>query len=207
MRLLNTRMLIGMTVIFIGCIVSGIFLSHQFISPSLCRNLSCVSIPGISSYRLKEMYTDTEAAYRALYASGTRYIRIEAQPTNAADAQKQLDASIIRMKALFEKAPAPYPGDISDTIVCDPSFAPRYETVKLPDGTNARYFVGYLNNRMTFGSCSQNQAVYKGIMMFMYCPANSLTLRVELIAPTKEFTAHEQEITQQMITMLCGKSN
>ncbi len=122
-----------------------------------------------------------------------------------ATATDNLDASVLRMKALFEKAPAPYPGDISDAIVCDAAFVPSYKTAELADGTTVRYFIGYLNNRMTFGSCSQNQAVYKGIMAFFYCPASSMTLRLEFIAPTKDFEDHETALTQQFLATRCGK--
>lgn len=169
---------------------------------SLCTSLSCIRIPGASSYRLNELYTDTPTVYRALYTSGQRYIRIEAKHNDAIGAEQELDASVVGMKALFAKAPAPYPGDISDAIVCDPSFVPTYHVINGKDGP-IRYFVGYLNNRMTFGSCSQSQAVYKGIMAFTYCKKEAMTIRTELIAETSDFTKNQSAITKQIETMSC----
>lgn len=194
-----------------GIIASAIFVSlgiyiWKTITPrSLCSELSCVVIPGGSTYRLKEIYTDTQTVYRSLYSSGNRFIRIEAQHTDPIQGAANLDASVLRMKALFEKAPAPYPGDISDAIVCDPAFAPIYRTATLSDNTLMRYFTGYLNNRMTFGSCSQDQAVYKGIMAFMYCPTKQLTIRIELIAPIHDFLSNEEAFQKQILALRCEK--
>lgn len=171
--------------------------------PSLCNNLSCIHIQNSSSYHLQETYADTTTAYRALYTSNDGHIRISVQKANARDAKKYLDASVLRMKALFEKAPAPYPGDISDAIVCDPLLEPRYQTITTAQGV-IQYFIGYLNNRLTFGSCSKDQAVYKGIMAFTFCPAHSLNIQIERILPVAEFTAREDAITTQFLSFTCA---
>jgi len=195
--------------VVIACIAvaigAGILMWRLFLPRSLCGELSCIQLSGQTAYRLNQIYTDSPETYRALYAAGNRYIRIDTQRSNPTEAATELDASVLRMKALFEKAPAPYPGDISDAIVCDPAFTPSYDVAKLADGTDVQYFIGYLNDRMTFGSCSQDQAVYKGLMAFLYCPAAKLTLRIEFIAPAKEFMAHVTEIMQQFHSMRCGK--
>lgn len=194
-------------IVFIGvAAVAGaaFFFWKSVQAQGLCGNLRCLGMPGISAYTLTETYTDTASVYRALYTAGKRFIRIEAKKSEPNDARRDINASVTRMKALFEKAPAPYPGDISDSVVCDPAYVPSYHTEKRADGT-LTYFVGYLNDRLTFGSCSGQNAQYRGIMAFTYCTREQLSLRVELIAPTGDFNSHEKDITESIRTIRCGR--
>ncbi|MFZ5535742.1 MAG: hypothetical protein ACOY3M_06345 [Patescibacteria group bacterium] len=179
----------------------AIFARDRFISPvSLCENLTCITIPNRTIFHLKEEYADTADTYRALYESPSSLLRIEAKKTLKQQADQELDGAVSRMKALFEKAPAPYPGEISDAIVCDDRYIPRYT-----EANGIRYFTGFLNNRLTFGSCSQDQAVYRGIMGFLYCPKSSLLIKLELIAETQEFTSHEKEFTDRINALSCNE--
>jgi len=103
------------------------------------------------------------------------------------------------MKALFEEAPAPYPVDVSDSVVCDPSFAPVFQT-----NDTLAYFVGYLNNRMTFGSCSKDQAVYRGVLAFLHCPQRESVLQIELIIPKEKYTEKGSVLTEQFLSLRCA---
>jgi hypothetical protein len=160
----------------------------------------------ISSFTRTDTYTDTPSVYRALYTDKNTYVRIEAQKIPAIDAEARISTDVTRMKALFEKAPAPYPGDISDAIVCDPKYVPVYREMATSDG-KLRYFTGYINNRLTFGSCSQNEATYRGFMAFMYCKKTSLSVRVELMVPADIFTKHEDAFTKQILSLRCGSDD
>lgn len=186
---------------FIG--VALMIAAWLFRSPrSLCRNLSCIEIPHRNTYLLKETYADTPDVYRALFISQTNHLRIEARHVVSQEAETSLNASVIRMKALFEKAPAPYPGDISDAVVCDPTFVPTYHEITNKSGT-IKYFEGYLNDRMVFGSCSDTESTYRGLMAFIICPSSALTIRAELIAPTAVFTKQQKEFTRQIEALSC----
>ncbi len=171
---------------------------------SLCNTLSCIQMDDSSRFRNKDTYSDTQSTYRALFEHNGRFLRIDAQRTAQNSAGQERDAAVTKIKAMFEKAPAPYPGEISDAIVCDPAFVPTYEEIG-PDKARISLFVGYLNNRMTFGSCSQSQAVYRGALALMHCAEQSLLLRVELIAKTDDFVIHEKELMNQIRSLRCGK--
>lgn len=173
-------------------------------SVSLCHNLRCLLMTNAGGYTPEEIYSDTKEVYRALYKNNNRYIRIEARVVDPSQKDAELQAATSRMRALFEKAPAPYPGEISDAIVCDPAFIP---VVKEYKNTNISltYFTGYLNNRMTFGSCSLDQAVYKGIAAYTYCSADNLFVSLELFAPTKEFDANSPALEDQIRSLRCPK--
>ncbi len=202
-RTINRALIVG--IVLLLCAVS-LYIWYHTQQLSLCGNLSCVRFPESQSYHLSDIYTDTPTTYRGLYASGNKFIRIEAVKSDAMTAKEDLDASVMRMQAMFEKAPAPYPGDISDSVVCDPAFIPSYRTAKIADGTPVQYFIGFLNNRMIFGSCSKDQAVYRGVMMFLYCKNTSLSIRLEFIAPTNEFTSNESALLRQVMNMRCDGS-
>ncbi len=171
---------------------------------TVCESLSCIRMKNISGFQEKDIYSNTEQTYRALYTQANRFIRIEVQHATPGSAQEELDAAVTKVKAMYEKAPAPYPGEISDAIVCDPRFIPTYEEIN-QDSRRTALFTGYLNNRMTFGSCSQDQAVYRGILALTYCPKRSLLIRLELIAPTADFDSNENELMGQMRTLACAK--
>lgn len=175
-------------------------------TPHICTNLSCIQMQNISTFSRADTYTDTPSVYRALYTDKDVFLRIEAQKIPATDAESLISTDITRMKALFEKAPAPYPGDISDAIICDPKYVPVYRETTTPDG-QLRYFTGYMNNRLTFGSCSQSEATYRGFMGFVYCKKTSLSIRVELMAPIDTFTKHEDTFTKQLLSLRCGSDD
>lgn len=185
-----------------ACGIAGI-LVWKSRPASLCGKLRCIRMDTLSSFVKQDLYSDTENTYRALFTSGRRFLRIEAQKTAPLASDAELNAAITKVKAMYEKAPAPYPGEISDAIICDPSFIPTYEEIK-QDDTKTAIFVGYLNNRMTFGSCSQDQAVYRGILALTYCRKQSLLLRLELIAPTDTFRENENELMNQIRSLRCA---
>jgi len=160
----------------------------------------------MTGYQPKEIYTDSPATYRALYSKDDRLFRIEVQKVNPDEAQKELAAGVIRVKAQFEKAPAPYPGDLSDTITCDPHFIPTFEETQ-NQTMHLSLFTGYLNNRLTFGSCSENQAAYRGILVFTMCPKHKLLIRIEHIASLTDFEAHGKELMDQIKTLSCRNDN
>ena len=171
---------------------------------SLCQKLDCFLMKDSEKFAAEELYSDTKEVYRALYKHDSRYIRLEARVVDQSQKDAELHAATNRMRALFEKAPAPYPGEISDAIVCDPAFVPVTKELKNADIT-LTYFIGYLNNRMTFGSCSLDQAVYKGIVAYTYCPAKDLYLTIELFAPTPEFEGSSVALEDQIRSVRCVK--
>lgn len=186
--------------LFFGFAGSAIWWKSRM--PQVCDNLSCIRMEGISSFQEKDIYSNTPQIYRALFTDGEQMIRIEARKTTEESSISEIDAAVTKIKAMFEKAPAPYPGEISDAIVCDPAFVPAYEEIHTSE-TPLHLFVGFLNNRLTFGSCSETQAVYRGSLAFTYCPASQVLLRVELIAPTQYFTANEKNLMKKIRGLRC----
>lgn len=196
---------ISALVIFFSFLGLLLVLQKPSAPPSLCDNLNCISINGQETFSQEQLYADTQETYRAQYTSGSHTLRIEAKKIPAEQSEVELMSAVTRMKAMFEKAPAPYPGELSDTIVCDPEYIPTYRETTASAGTRIYYFTGYLNNRLTFGSCSADQAVNKGMLAYLYCPADSLLIKLELIQPTSIFEAAPGETEKQLFSVTCNK--
>lgn len=194
-------------VIIAACITAITFtlIRMSGFKKSVCRDLRCISFSDQKQFTLKNSYVDTTDIYRALYSSPTYTLRIEAKKTEEDQSASELVAAVTRFKALFEKAPAPYPGEISDAIICDPNYIPLYKEATTSAGTHVSYFTGYLNDRLTFGSCSEDQAVNKGILAFMYCPKSSLLIKLELILPANTFDIASEKMEKLLRSVACAK--
>jgi hypothetical protein len=164
--------------------------------------MSCIAFEGKSRFLHTETYADTPTSYRAQFQNGTDTIRLDTDRISPDNAVAELHAAVTRFSGLYEKAPAPYPGEISDAVVCDPAFVPERKTIMSPAGL-ITYYIGYLNNRMTFGSCSMDQAVYRGITAYFYCSDTRLLIHLELISPKDSFK--EAEGLQRLSSLSCSR--
>lgn len=157
----------------------------------------------LPKYSLKETYQNTDNVYRALYTNDKDILRVEIRAgINKNEAQKSIDAQTARMEALFADATSPYPGDITNEISCNSKFKPKMAIENI-NGIRITHFTGYLNNRLTFGACTEDQAVYKGIEALFYCNNQSKLYQLEIIAPTDMFTAKEDYFNKMLQSIEC----
>lgn len=189
--------ILPLSVMIVAVLVLRSGLGHP---DSLCGDLRCFTINDHASYTLTELYADEPDRYRALWTAGDRRLRVDARVVPATAADEELRAETVRMKALYEKAPAPYPGDISDAVVCDPLYIPTYHEQKPPE---LSYFTGYLNDRLTFGSCSETEARYRGVMAFTYCPDTETLLRIEIIGRITDFASNPDAYRDALLSFSC----
>ncbi|MCL4338146.1 hypothetical protein M1271_00475 [Patescibacteria group bacterium] len=158
---------------------------------SHCQKIQCISMADLPKYSLKEIYQNTNNIYRALYTNDKDILRVEIRSgINETEAQKSIDAQTARMEALFADATSPYPGDITNEISCNSKFKPKMAIENI-NGIRITHFTGYLNNRLTFGACTDDQAVNKGIEALFYCSSQRKLYQTEIIAPTSKFNSNE----------------
>ncbi len=156
-----------------------------------CKKLGCIFLTGLDSFQIKDVYQDDKDIYRALYDKNSNLIRVEIRSIRTEDeANKSIEAQTTRMRALFENAAAPYPGELSNEIVCDRKYKPVYGTDKI-NGISITHFTGYLNARLTFGACTEDQAIYRGIEALFYCKDQKKLYQLEIISPNSLFTENE----------------
>jgi len=180
-----------------------LILSTVLLWKKTCPKYGCINIKGIEQFRTQEVYRDDNNIYRALLSNNNDYIRIEVKSAvQERLAEENIQGEIVRMKALFENALSPYPGELSNEIQCSKEFKPVLKTETI-NNTQVSYFTGFLNQRMVFGSCVKDQAIYKGILTLFYCPAKKQLFQLEIIAPADSFNKAPEKYQQMLESVSC----
>lgn len=152
-----------------------------------CKYLGCIDFTEIKEYKIKDIYRDEKNLYSALYIRGDNLLRVEIKSDISREESDQIiETRTTTIKSQFENSRSPYPGEISDEIVCDNKFKPVFL-----DG----YVIAYLNSRLTYGSCIEEQNVYKSIEIWKYCEAQKKLYQLEYIYPKDKFHEDKLEIS------------
>lgn len=180
---------IGITVVFFGIVVlvwNGI---------TRCSRISCITLPKGAVWKLTEVYEEVQGSiYRARYQMGDVIVRVDVRSNVDHDASVDyIHGRIAGMKALYDNIRSPYPGLLSNEIVCDEGFKPIYSSLKTPTGMEIQQIIGYLNERLTFGSCQKDQAKYRGMMVLFTCPKKLSLYQIEFITPSESFNQSSLE--------------
>jgi len=175
-------------IIMCACII-GIVLAINMFS---CARLACITLKDNNKYSIKEKYEENKYIFRALYQNGVNLLKIEMRPSSLAETNQAIQTQLTRTRGLFEDAAAPYPGEISNVIACSNEYKPVYSSKK-QNGINVSYFEGYVNDRLVFGSCADDQAKYHDTLAMFYCAKQKKFYQVEVIIPRKDYINNKQE--------------
>lgn len=171
---------------------------------SYCSKIECLYFEEIDKFNLKDIYEDSKSVYRALFSHNQDYLRIEIRSdVKQETADRYINAQITRMKALFENTRSPYPGEISDTISCDEKFKPDIKS-DLINGINVTHFSGFLNNRMTYGACTDDQAEYRGVFTLFYCQKQNKLYQLEIFSPKEFYEANQPKYNSILNSIRCN---
>lgn len=194
--------LIFILIICIPIVILLIFYAQKL---NVCKKLGCLSMQGLNDFKTQEVYQEDDNIYRALLSKDSDLLRVDIRSDiSEPEGKSHIQAQITRMKALFENAPSPYPGEISDEIACGEKYKPAFFDEEI-NGIQVSYSTGYLNNRLVFGSCTEDQAVYHGILALFYCPNLKQLYQIEIIAPADKFTSSPQSYQQMLKSISCKK--
>jgi len=151
-----------------------------------CTKLQCISTDHLSLTSINSVYESSRTTYRALYNTPYGLFRVEKQSDlSKKDADNLITVAVMTAQGLFNNARSPYPGPLSDEITCDNKFAPK-PTISKTASTTMTWFSGYLNNRMQYGTCIDDQVVYKGYTGLFYCQNHRTWYKTEILIPMKE---------------------
>lgn len=169
-----------------------------------CRRLSCMTMNNLNNFKIKDVYQEDGTTFRALYKDNITMLRTETiSHLDVPNSTQYINAGIARMKGLFIDAPAPYPGVISDEITCDSKYKPSFNKLITKNNVEVHYFTGYLNRGLVFGSCTDDQAVNKGVLAFFYCPQNQQAFQLEIIAPVTRFDSSFSKYQEMLESIGC----
>jgi len=157
-----------------------------------CARLACITLKDNNKYSIKEKYEENKYIFRALYQNGVNLLKIEMRPSSLAETNQAIQTQLTRTRGLFEDAAAPYQGEISNVIACSNEYKPVYSSKK-QNGINVSYFEGYVNDRLVFGSCADDQAKYHDTLAMFYCAKQKKFYQVEVIIPRKDYINNKQE--------------
>lgn len=159
-----------------------IFLLIYFFKNKPCTGIKCLTFKNFSNFHLSDTYENSPNNFRALYQQNNDiFFRVEIKSAvEKIDSVKLLSSKINHLSDIFENSISPYPGEISVKISCADKYKP-----KLTNSPRLPYFIGYLNDRLQFGSCSEDQAKNQGAIGFLYCPNQKKFYQIEYIVPVK----------------------
>lgn len=157
---------------------------------------------GLSSYQQKETYQNSPS-FRALYQHNDELLRVEIRSrVELSQAQHRIDGQLAQVKTMFEKARAPYPGEVSSAIECGSEFLPVYDTVDAGKIPISR-ITAYLTDRLTYGACTIEQATYRSMLALFFCPTQEKLYQLEFIAPVGAFGNHEADYEAIIKSIRC----
>ncbi len=185
----------GIVYVLGTCIVIGMLFYISLGLMGSCLRLSCLELPKGSVLKLTEVYEEVRGSvYRARYQMGDIIVRIDVRSDVDPEASiDYINGRIAGMKALYDNIRSPYPGLLSNEIVCDEGFKPTYKSYENANHLSVQTIIGYLNERLTFGSCQKDQAIYKGAMVLFSCPSKRQLYQVEFITKNEEFNVNKLE--------------
>lgn len=159
----------------------------------------------LADFKIKDIYQEDNNIFRGSYENGDKILKAETiSNTDQFTANQYITANIAQTKGLFTDALAPYPGVASNTIVCEPEYKPIFDSLLTTDKLEVSYFIAYLNNNLTYGSCTKSQTIYKGISAYFYCQKNKQAYHIEIIAPKASFEESAGSYTKMVQSIKCN---
>ncbi len=183
-------------------ILIGLFLFAFAMSYHTCDRLTCISVSGKHTWKEIDAYEHTAKTYRALFQANTYRVRVEKNSgLTTDDAALLMKVNMMKISGLFDDARSPYPGALSDRIVCDHAYKPDIRHMTNDSQLPITYYTGWLNDRLQFGSCLDSELPYKSYNAYAYCPREKALYHLEwIINRSKD---NEDEYMNSMRTMRC----
>lgn len=177
-----------------------IVLTIFFLKNIKCTGISCLIFNQKSKFVISDTYEDNSSIFRALYHQNNDvFLRLEVKSNiEEVDASKLLSSKTSHLSDIFENSISPYPGELSVNIAC----ADRYRP-KLISSSRWSYFIGYLNDRLQFGSCSEDQIQNQGAIGFLYCPNQKKFFQIEYIVSVEKDEDKAPQIKELMDSLSC----
>ena len=178
--------------IFLFLLLAGIAAFAGFIfknksKDNFCDKYNCLSFPGKAGWKLTDVYSDTETGWHGMLSSPDYKVRLSTAKNVDADAANELTkTTLMSIKGLFDTAKNPYAGAISDKIVCPDYLKPNEDTLTAKSGVKISYIQSYLNDRLQYGACTENQISSKVYTGIFYCANTKEWYQIDVITPKDE---------------------
>jgi hypothetical protein len=186
----------GLTVIF-----GGLF----YVSRMHCKTYTCLLFENKQQFKEIDQIENTENSYKGILKNGLLQIRLEIYSAASSEiADRFTQAKVMQLLGLYESARSPYPGVLSNEVVCDEKFKPVV-TEKSTKEQKITYITGFLNERLQYGVCIENQIPNKGKTAMFYCSGQKKWYYFEAIAKKSDKNL-DYETTHLIQSLRCQKS-
>lgn len=143
--------------------------------------------PSFPGFTLEKTNQEDALTHSYEFEKGETTLRLKIiRNINNTEAEKLIDGKILTIEALYGNEMSPYPGMLSNEIVCSQDMTPKKQEIgagamKIP------YFVAFLTNRLTYGNCVESETPYRAIIAWTFCPGKKEYRQLELIYPKEKF--------------------
>lgn len=169
-----------------------------------CKGISCINFKDKEAFSLKDTYQNDQTGFKGAYTTPETTLRISIKSVKTSrEADAQIESEIQKVKSVFANAISPYPGEVSNEIECGKDFTPTFDQKKI-NGIDVNFLTSYLSERLTFGACTKEQAKYKEIEAFFYCPEQKNLVTFELIAKTEDFDKNQGYYEEILNSLKCA---
>ncbi len=150
-----------------------------------CSTYECLVFPEKNLWKIQTVYEKDSNVFRGLLERPDYFVRLERvsllQQQQSADNLTKI--RLMQIQGLFDTAQSPYPGVITDRIVCADTYKPNPDILTTASGVGITYFSAFLNSRLQYGICTDDQIVYKVYTALFSCQQTDDWYSVELIVP------------------------
>lgn len=181
MKLIQKISILFFIILSIGAV--GFFV----LKPKPCEGYSCLNFPNKETWKVQEIYQNTDDYWYGLITEDNYDIRLQNfSSVSPEEADSFTNIAIMKINGLFDTAKSPYAGEISDKIVCPDSLKPEEGEMISDLEVPIHYFASYLNDRLQYGACTESQITHSVFAGIFYCANTSQWYQVELISPLSE---------------------
>lgn len=174
---------------------------------SQCNRLACIQMDNLKNYQLENIYTDNDKLFQANYQTNNQTLKVEIRSKMTTDQNIQYtNSAVAKIKGLYSDSAAPYPGVISDEVVCNPEYKPSFKTLKSKSGNEISYFTGYFNSQDVFPACAKDQISKAGIFAVFYCEGTKQTFTLSMFEPNTNQPFDFSKYEQMLNSVSCSKS-
>lgn len=153
-------------------LVSIVTVAYVIVSTQqhICRLYSCLSFPGIEQWRVKEEHGQKNNYWKGVISHPEYIVRLEVfDEIEPKRGEELTQTKLMQISGLYEKAVSPYPGVISDAIVCSKEYLPIMGQLTVQNETEVQYLTAFLNDRLQYGSCIESQLTSTVTAATIYC--------------------------------------
>jgi hypothetical protein len=175
-------------VFLLSILIAGCSAEEEQLSAEEALNELSLAFPAAKEFSVESYFLDErEHATKLTLVRGDDVLKIRTiQGIEKKSADVLIKEGIISINAIYGDALSPYPGEISDKIVCAEEFRPEFGEVSRE--IDYSYFTLFATERFTYGACVEDLVKYRAVLAWAYCEEAKTLHRFEFFTPLADFS-------------------